>query len=352
MAHDQEPAASGSAESNVRYVPSYHFGTTHLRRQDQFEAWTEITGSLAANDPPGGPKAGFEARLSGWNLGQIVLAEAAMPPSTFSRVGSHLRMDPVDQWWLSAPKSGYAIAENGIRTGRGQCRVRALHRPFRGKHRRIEVIGVFIPRDFLPDAAAAMDQLHEANMRPELGALLSDYLMSLQRQLPSLQVEHLPAVLEATRAIITACAVPDPDTIVAASTAIHATQVERARQLIRRQLLSPELGVDELCRSLGVSRSSLYRSFEPLGGVMKYIRSARLLDAHQALTNSADTRTIHEIAAERGFMDPGEFSRAFRREFGYSPSDARARRLLGSVAVKRLDPATPTFADLLRGLGR
>lgn len=352
MVLDHEPAGSGSAQSNVHYVPAHHFGTSHLCRQDQFDAWTEITGSLAANDPPAGRKGGFAARLSGWDMGRIVLAEAAIPPSSFNRVGSHLRVGPVDQWWLSAPKAGSAIADNGVRTARGQCRVRAMHRPFRGRHRRIEVIGVFIPRDFLPDAAAAMDQLHEANLRPELGALLSDYLMSLRRQLPTLRLEHLPPVLEATRAIITACAVPDPDTVIAASAAIHATQVERARQLIRRHLLSPSLGIDELCRSLGVSRSSLYRSFEPLGGVMKYIRSARLLDAHHALTNSADTRAIHEIAAERGFMDPGEFSRAFRREFGYTPSEARAHHLSGSLPIGRSGILNPTFADLLRGLGR
>ena len=106
--------------------------------------------------------------------------------------------------------------------------------------------------------------------------------------------------------------------------------------------------VDELCRDLAVSRSRLYRLFEPLGGVVHYIRHRRLLDAHAALADVEDRRPIVAIAAERGFIDPAEFSRAFKREFGYRPSDARAS--IQSLPFRRRSTGG-TLAELLHNLG-
>ncbi|MBB4232405.1 helix-turn-helix domain-containing protein [Rhizobium mongolense] len=89
-------------------------------------------------------------------------------------------------------------------------------------------------------------------------------------------------------------------------------------------MFDPKLATETLRRELGVSRSRLYRLFEPFGGVMHYIQHRRLLDAHSALTDPNDQRRIIEIAEQHCFNDGTEFSRAFRREFGCSPTDVRS----------------------------
>lgn len=38
------------------------------------------------------------------------------------------------------------------------------------------------------------------------------------------------------------------------------------------------------------------------------------------LSSGSDFRPIHEIAAERGLIDPSEFSPIFKHPFGHSPS--------------------------------
>jgi AraC-like DNA-binding protein len=58
--------------------------------------------------------------------------------------------------------------------------------------------------------------------------------------------------------------------------------------------------------------------------VVRYIQRLRLLAAHAALCNAGDGRSIAAIAEGTGFYDPSAFSRAFRREFGLTPSDLRA----------------------------
>jgi AraC-like DNA-binding protein len=56
---------------------------------------------------------------------------------------------------------------------------------------------------------------------------------------------------------------------------------------IEANLGARDLGVDKLARTFGLSRASLYRLFEPVGGVASYIRTRRLARARQELTTPA-----------------------------------------------------------------
>ncbi|WP_442920266.1 helix-turn-helix domain-containing protein [Mesorhizobium sp. WSM4935] len=86
-----------------------------------------------------------------------------------------------------------------------------------------------------------------------------------------------------------------------------------------------ELTLELLMKELGMSRSRLYRAFHHAGGVARYIQRRRFLAARAALLRESHHR-IHEIAYRYGFPLASDFTRAFRREFGYSPSEARDRR--------------------------
>jgi AraC-like DNA-binding protein len=100
-----------------------------------------------------------------------------------------------------------------------------------------------------------------------------------------------------------------------------------------------------------MSRSHLYRLFEDAGGVARYIQRRRLHEAHAILSHPATTKPISLIAEELCF--PTSFSRAFKREFGCSPSEARFAALGGSAhsAVPRVHAILEVgyFSDLLRG---
>ena len=50
-----------------------------------------------------------------------------------------------------------------------------------------------------------------------------------------------------------------------------------------------------------------------------FIRSVRLQYAKELIQSS--DKSISEIAYDVGFNDPSWFSRAFKEEFGFSPSD-------------------------------
>lgn len=290
-----------------------------------------------------------------WDLGGVALLQSKFPAVAFARTPQNLRSDPVDHWYLSYAKVGSARTSAAGRDNfscAGSLYLGSLLGQFEGETSRMEAVYLYIPRDFCRDAAGTLDSVSNTNLTTGLGRLLADYLLDVERRISMLTVDELPGLLAATRTMIMACVGPNADRLSEAQKPIDATILERARQMIQKNLLSPTLGADELCRALGVSRSRLYRLFEPMGGVVHYIRCRRLLDAHAALCDASDDRRITDIAAERGFYDAAEFSRAFKREFGYRPRDARGE------PIRRQPPAngmkekggSAVFGDVLRRL--
>jgi AraC-like DNA-binding protein len=77
-------------------------------------------------------------------------------------------------------------------------------------------------------------------------------------------------------------------------------------------------------RHLGVSRSLLYRVFEPIGGVSAFIQARRLDQAFDdILSDGCEQHTVAEIGYRLGFRSDAHFSRAFRARFGMTPGRLR-----------------------------
>ncbi|KIU43228.1 MULTISPECIES: helix-turn-helix domain-containing protein [Bradyrhizobium] len=94
---------------------------------------------------------------------------------------------------------------------------------------------------------------------------------------------------------------------------------------IERRLAEPSLGPKTLLDEFGVTRSTLYRAFEPLGGVSAYIMERRLRYAFRRMTDPLMPRPrISQLAFEFGFSHPSAFTRAFKTYFGLSPKNVRA----------------------------
>lgn len=84
-------------------------------------------------------------------------------------------------------------------------------------------------------------------------------------------------------------------------------------------LADEDFGVDALAEAVGVSRSVLYRRFEPLDETPnRYLRNARLARADRLLRQRAGG--VGEVAYAVGFKSVAHFSRAFREVHGVPPS--------------------------------
>jgi DNA-binding response OmpR family regulator len=94
--------------------------------------------------------------------------------------------------------------------------------------------------------------------------------------------------------------------------------------IVEANLTRPDLGVDDVARSLGLSRVQLYRKVKAvLGtGVTDFIQSLRLTKSRQLLLE--DSLTIAEVAYQLGFSSPSYFSTSFKSRYQVSPSEFRA----------------------------
>ena len=153
--------------------------------------------------------------------------------------------------------------------------------------------------------------------------------------------------------MVAAAIAPSEERLAVAKNQIDLGRKERVRRAVRRHLRTPTLGPRTLGRLTGMSRSNLYRLFEDIGGVARYIQRERLLEAHAVLSDSASTQSISAIAEDLCFTDPSAFSRTFKREFGYSPTGVRSAALAGLVPRATLPSRAVSdradFGELLRG---
>ncbi|MFG1427642.1 helix-turn-helix domain-containing protein [Roseixanthobacter glucoisosaccharinicivorans] len=325
-----------------------HFTTADLPKAEQFGGWRDFIAATVDLSLVAAPAVGFEADKTVWDLGRFALTSARMPGAGYQRSWRHIGKDPIDHWCL-------VLYESEIPGRRAPLGFRSLARPFVGAGSDRRVLTLFIPRDLFAGTAAAFDAAPTDIPDTGLGGLLADYLLSLERQMPRLTAADLPAVAEATRTLLAACIAPSADALAQAQAPLLRTTLERARRVIQANLNSPTLTPAGLCRVLGISRSRLYRLFEDLGGVTRYIQRQRLLAALAALGDPAEGRAIGQIAEFFGFSDASGFSRAFRGEFGFSPSDARSAALAGlpraPAPARRAPPGeTRDLATILRGL--
>jgi len=335
--------------------PAYTVSTRRLPQQMQYSAWTQLALPIDI-EPPENPLAGFAAEHSAWNLGGVVLARTSVPAISFARGPRRIRSDSIDHWSFASMRRGtMQIHASGRTTNArpGGIHIQSLKEGLKGCTSGALAVHLIVPRDFCREIAATLDEADNRELRTGLGQLLAVFMLDLDRRLSLITIDELPRLLSSIRAMILACVDPTAERLSEAQGTVQTTRLEQARQFVRHHLFSPTLGTDELCNELGVSRSRLYRMFEPLGGVVHYIRHRRLMDVHAALSNAEDHRPIVDIAAERGFIDAADFSRAFKRAFGYRPSDARHQANVWPMhrdsAGDADEPASLT--DLLRRLG-
>ena len=92
-------------------------------------------------------------------------------------------------------------------------------------------------------------------------------------------------------------------------------------EVIEQHISEEEFSIEEFGNELGMSRSQLHRKLKALSGksASRYIRSVRLARAKNMIDDQKGN--ISEIAYSVGFSSPAYFTKCFKEEYGYPPSD-------------------------------
>ncbi len=115
----------------------------------------------------------------------------------------------------------------------------------------------------------------------------------------------------------------------------------KARQLIRLLDENPALSLDDLARRFGRSNGAMSRLFSQAVGIslrdyQSWLRQRRMYDLLYT------PRSLTDVAYDLGFADSPQFSRAFSRWYGRSPSFSRDPKLVRTfMRVGERPPGAP-----------
>ena len=312
--------ASGTA-------PALAFSTASEPAARQFAFWQHCNHGVVdvARDVDSHDQ-GFSACGSLWRLGGLALSNSASQACRYRRAASHIRRDSLDHWVVSVIQRGTRSLRSDdkvVINEPGAAVITSFDRPYETMRDDSAWLQLYIPRDTLPALGQAIDIMRFRRLDGPMGALLQDYILLLAARIPRLSVAEAERLAGATGNMVAACIQPSADLMQQAAPQIELVQLAQIKRLIRQNLGSAMLGPDRLCRQAGVSRSKLYRMFEPFGGVARFIQSERLRRAHAMLSDPDDSRSIGRIAEDVGLFDLSSFGRMFRSSFGCSPRELR-----------------------------
>ncbi len=92
-------------------------------------------------------------------------------------------------------------------------------------------------------------------------------------------------------------------------------------RFINEHISDPEINIEKMCKTIGISHSSLYRKIKTQTGMTlnELIRQIKLKRAAQLIKSKK--MTISEIMDETGFTNHSYFAKCFKNEFNMSPRE-------------------------------
>ncbi|MCG5239964.1 helix-turn-helix domain-containing protein [Azospirillum doebereinerae] len=336
-------------------LPCDSLDTSRLPPEARLDALREAMGVLLDVTPADSDEGRLPARFDAWLMGPAVLAEVDLPSLSYIRTPGAIARDGRDCLMVQVYREGQSRVVGGasetiIRPG--DLMITDFAQPIATEETRIMNISLMVPRDQLapllrdPDAHGGR---RVAGDRP-LARLVGAHLSSLAREAPHIPVAEAETVLAGTLQLVAAALNGEPDAATVGG--VRGSVVREIRAFIDANILDPGLGPDRIMAVFRIPRSTLYRLFQPYGGIVHHIQRRRLHRALADLSNpGCNHMTVAEFGAMAGYTHPHDFIRAFRRAFGMTPGDVRHQaRLAGRARWSRPTTVQPAWVDWIRAM--
>lgn len=120
---------------------------------------------------------------------------------------------------------------------------------------------------------------------------------------------------------------PDHDSLAIASNEIDRTFLERANNVIEKQMENPEFGVNEFSQEMNLGRTTLFQKIKGITGQTpnEFIVTFKMKKASFLLLNNPELN-IADVTYRLGFSSPKYFSKCFKDQFGMTPSEFRSNQ--------------------------
>lgn len=312
-------------------LPHSFFSTETLDPASRYAVWRQSISVIYDSTLDERDEAeGFHAMTDGHLLGPLSFIRCASSRQYFQRSPAKIDRDGIDHYMIQLFIRGrcHARTRDGtVLMEPGDICVFDNAQPLDTMNEAFDVLSLFVPRTLLAPHILGADSRHYARIAAAapLAGLMRAHLLELRRQTAGLTVEQAALMVAPTVSLLAATLNGTPYQNEGGEQAVRMAITTRLKQHIEDNLDDPALGPDSIADTFGLSRTRLYKLFQYYDGVSAYIRDRRLVQALTILSNPAERhRKIIDIAFSVGFNSEVSFIRAFRRRYGFTPSEARA----------------------------
>jgi len=307
------------------------FTVNHLEESKRYPVWRESLASIFDVElDPSRADLPFYGTVEAQRAGSIMTTQTRTRGMIWNRHAKTIARDGMDHYMIQVYRRGsmrFETARDGGKVKTGDVVVFDLAEEVFCQNVDFTNHALFVARPLLEPFLTRPDSQHTRvlNDREPLVAILRDHIGSLIRHGPRMTALDASETVPATLALAAACLNAGVwDEAEDANPNVSRPLLTLIKAHIEEHLTERSMTTDRLAADFGLSRSKLYRLFEPLGGVASYIRDRRLRRAMGTLMDREQANVpIYLIATQAGFGDETDFSRAFRRRFGFTPRDSR-----------------------------
>lgn len=267
-----------------------------------------------------------------WDIGEFRLSRFGSSAATYRRLRKHCDSKEA-QILISVPLVGTVEFEQfgrQIRCEPGSFLLEHSDAPYEFRYgERSDMWVVKVPEGMLQRRVGNISRFCAMcyDAKDGAGKLFYDYLRLMahhaalgravlgeakfQNLLASQCADLLAAVLES-----------DPRILHSSGSAIKGAHLARIENYIKSHLSDADLSPEKVAGVCSISVRYLHLLFSESGRTLSsWIRELRLDAAHELLQRGGARVTVAQTAYQLGFSDHAQFSNAFRKQFGRSPSD-------------------------------
>lgn len=314
----------------VQLIPNFGFSCKNMDADKNYEYWKNSVNTIFDIDVEGRKDLpAFYADMKSYSMGSILFGFSRSAPQRFSRSATTIARSGADhilvQLYMRGGFSGIA-GSLPIEVLAGDICVLDCVETLETLSTDFENLTLVIPRAMLESRFATPESLHGLVLKRSsaMTQVLALHLAALFKYAPQMTIRECENISAGTVALIVACLQGVIEAHEAPTGSGPVSILIRIRRYIDDNLASADLNAGFIADHFGLSRASLYRLFEPLGGVADYIRNKRLRRVFFDLKSSDYYgKHIGVIARNWGFNNESTFNRAFKIAYGVTPAAVR-----------------------------
>ncbi|WP_238271418.1 helix-turn-helix domain-containing protein [Methylobacterium cerastii] len=270
----------------------------------------------------------FEATIAAQHFGRLTLYDRQLIGADHRRDPAHIRRDGFEHYYLQVLRSGRVVSGRPGEERRlvpGDAVLFDATQPMRSIVDDGDVVTVILARDQVEAVAPDVRHLHGSILPKGEKGSLGQAVLSFIRCASSFPETSAAGVGHVITSMLGQVQGRSDS---AYSDAVGESNLQLSRR-IRAEIfidnnLAADLSSDAVARSIGVSRSSLYRAMQAVGGVETIVKRRRAARLRLLISRKDTANSIGFFAEKIGFSSISHGSRAFKEIYGQSPDQFRA----------------------------